>query len=219
MLNPSNSNLAKLTYGLVACVCLVALFDLTSRTGHHRGSRLRLVAPSIFFNDTDLNSESTEKTKTDLLVAKEIQLEHCKCKRTIQVVESAEIIDYNQTTCGQDAFARGSGQKVISFSFYGDIKTEYSKKKGYFDGLEGNLKLMPKYYPGWIMRVYFDLDDADPVRAEMCNLACNSTILDLCHAGQLPGTPMVDARKVFPMNWRFFPTLDPQVRFHHHLHP
>ena len=45
----------------------------------------------------------------------------------------------------------------------------------------------------------------------MCDLACNNEQLDICHAGDLPGTPMVDARKVFAMNWRFFPTLDPQV--------
>ena len=27
----------------------------------------------------------------------------------------------------------------------------------------------------------------------------------------LPGTPMSNATFVFPMNWRFFPTRDPQV--------
>ena len=27
----------------------------------------------------------------------------------------------------------------------------------------------------------------------------------------LPGTPVVDVGSIFPMNWRFFPTLDPQV--------
>ena len=29
----------------------------------------------------------------------------------------------------------------------------------------------------------------------------------------LPGNPVKDASKVFPMNWRFFPTLDHQVNF------
>lgn len=47
---------------------------------------------------------------------------------------------------------------------------------------------------------------------ELCDLACNNSLLDLCYTKQLPGTPMVDAHKVFPMNWRFFPTLDPQVK-------
>ena len=99
----------------------------------------------------------------------------------------------------------------MGFSFYGDITADYSKKKGYFQGIQGNLAIMPKYYPDWTMRIYFDLDPKDPILGDLCELACNSEILDLCHAGKLPGTPMMDARKVFPMNWRFFPTLDPQV--------
>ena len=28
---------------------------------------------------------------------------------------------------------------------------------------------------------------------------------------KLPGNPGIDARDIFAMNWRFFPTLDPQV--------
>ena len=62
------------------------------------------------------------------------------------------------------------------------------------------------------MRVYFDLDPKHPVLKDLCDLACSNDQLDICHAGKLPGTPMKDARKIFAMNWRFFPTLDPQVR-------
>ena len=108
-------------------------------------------------------------------------------------------------------FCRGKGQKVVGFSFYGDIHSDHAKAKGYFEGIVGNLKLMPKYYPGWIMRVYYDMDAAHPVLKDLCNLACNNELLDICYVAQLPGTPMRDARKVFAMNWRFFPTLDPQV--------
>ena len=104
------------------------------------------------------------------------------------------------------------GQKIVGFSFYGDLNTDHSRSKGYFEGIRGNLELMPKYYPGWIMRIYFDLDPKHPVLQDLCDLACNNEQLDICHAGKLPGTPMKDARKVFAMNWRFFPTLDPQVR-------
>ena len=42
-------------------------------------------------------------------------------------------------------------------------------------------------------------------------MACDYPILDLCNVRNLPGTPMKDAAKIFPMNWRFFPTMDPQV--------
>ena len=87
----------------------------------------------------------------------------------------------------------------------------FSKKKGYFEGIVGNLELIPKYYPGWIMRLYYDLDKNDPVLKDLCELACQDNNLDICDAKHLPGTPFKDASKVFAMNWRFFPTLDPQV--------
>ena len=84
-------------------------------------------------------------------------------------------------------------------------------KKGYFEGIVENLRLMQKYYPGWIMRLYYNMDKSDPVLAKICELACSDQNLDLCDAENLPGTPMKDAVKVFAMNWRFFPTIDPQV--------
>ena len=70
---------------------------------------------------------------------------------------------------------------------------------------------MPKYYPGWIMRLYYDLDNADPVFQDLCNIACDDVNIDICDVNDLPGTPMVNANRVFPMYWRIFPTLDPQV--------
>ena len=72
---------------------------------------------------------------------------------------------------------------------------------------------MPKYYPGWVMRLYYDLNKKDPVFKDLCELACKNDYLDICDAKHLPGTPFKDASKVFAMNWRFFPTLDPQVNY------
>ena len=57
-------------------------------------------------------------------------------------------VTYNETTCGHDAYRRGAGQKIVGFSFYGDVNSTVSIEKGYFDGIVGNLKLMPKFYPG-----------------------------------------------------------------------
>ena len=70
---------------------------------------------------------------------------------------------------------------------------------------------MPKYYPGWIVRLYTDYDIEDSIFEKLCNLACRHSNLDICHVKDLPGTPFSDASKFFPMNWRFFPTMDPQV--------
>ena len=66
------------------------------------------------------------------------------------------------------------------------------------------------YSIGWIIRLYYDLDQDDPILPQLCALSCQ-TNFDLCHIQSLPGTPMHNATFIFPMNWRFFPTLDPQV--------
>ena len=72
--------------------------------------------------------------------------------------------------------------------------------------------LMPVIYPGWTARLYVDLDPNSSIMNQLCKLACFNEIIDLCQVGTLPGVPRKDARKVFPRIWRFFPTLDPQVR-------
>ena len=68
------------------------------------------------------------------------------------------------------------------------------------------------YGSSWIMRLYYDLDPADQqLMTQLCDLACADPQLDLCNVRSLPGTPVEDASSMFAMNWRFFPTLDPQV--------
>lgn len=88
------------------------------------------------------------------------------------------------------------------------IKYDFSRL---FSGIVENLSALPQYYPGWTMRLYYDLSPGDPLLTDLCSLACRSPSLDLCYVRELPGTPLQDASKVFAMNWRFFPTLDPQV--------
>ena len=63
------------------------------------------------------------------------------------------------------------------------------------------------------MRLYYDLPPSDPILTRLCSLACSDPNLDLCYIRELPGTPMKNAKEVFAMNWRFFPTLDSQVDY------
>ena len=55
----------------------------------------------------------------------EIDLQHCFCKRKVQKLITDDTVLSNQTTCSLDAFKRGSGQKIVGFSLYGD----YNSKK------------------------------------------------------------------------------------------
>ena len=61
------------------------------------------------------------------------------------------------------------------------------------------------------MRLYFVLDKNDPTFKDICELACSDNNIDICNVENLPGVPFINATSVFAMNWRFFPTLDPQV--------
>ena len=53
----------------------------------------------------------------------EIELQHCGCKRRISKTLSTSMkinIWFNQTTCSLDAFSRGTNQKIVGMSLYGD---------------------------------------------------------------------------------------------------
>ena len=124
-------------------------------------------------------------------------------------------VQYEQTTCSQDAFQRGSGQKALAFSFY-SVPSRAEKSARYFKGVKANLDLLGKLYTSdWNMRLYHDLEPDDPLMEEACSLACNNTIIDLCPVKNLPHPLLSKAVDMFPMNWRFFPTLDPQVDVYH----
>ena len=132
-----------------------------------------------------------------------------------------ESIAYSQTTCSPKAFRRGSGQHVVAYSFYTcdgsdpntKCGTNNTRQRGYLKGIEENLALVTKHYPGYVMRLYIDLAKKDPILEQLRSLEQNVTNLDLCDVKTLPGTPFLDASKVFAMVWRFFPTLDPQVYY------
>ena len=43
---------------------------------------------------------------------------------------TAAELKYKDTTCSLPAFKRGFGQKVVSFSIYGDLSSNKSRTKG-----------------------------------------------------------------------------------------
>ena len=118
---------------------------------------------------------------------------------------------YEQTTCSWDAWHRGSHQKVLAFSFY-SVPSRANKSSRYFKGVKANLDLMGQLYKKeWNMRLYHDLEVEDPLMVDACHLACNNSRLDLCPVKKLLHPLLANASNIFPMNWRFFPTLDSQV--------
>ena len=61
----------------------------------------------------------------------EIELKNCGCKRKLKKISppddqnSRKDVLFNETTCSIDAYNRGTGQKIVGFSLYGD----YTLKK------------------------------------------------------------------------------------------
>ena len=149
-----------------------------------------------------------------------VPMENCNCSRKIELPNqssksnTSQVVHFNETSCSLDAFARGLNQRVISLALFGKQTAKSDAEKAYFDGIKGNLDLLPDHYPGFTMRVYYDRISHDSEK-KLCELACNNNLIDLCNAKRIPGVPMKDATNLFPMLWRFFPTLDPQVGFLH----
>lgn len=74
-------------------------------------------------------------------------------QRTLKIDRTSEE-NFNETSCSPDSYRRGRGQKVVGFSFYGDMFSQQSIDRGYFEGIGENLKLMPIYYPGTVKHGY-----------------------------------------------------------------
>ena len=119
----------------------------------------------------------------------------CKCKREPKTT-LGNMANFENTTCGESAFRRGSGQKVIGFSFYEHDDTRLKERKQnkswinppYFRGVKENLDLVATFYPGWTVRLYHDLDPEDPLMDTLCSYLCKYHYFDLCQVNNLPST-------------------------------
>ena len=54
------------------------------------------------------------------------------------------------------------------------------------------------------IRLYHNTAKDDPLMTKLCQYSCQNDFVDLCYINQ-------DQKNVFPMLWRFFPTMDPNV--------
>ena len=147
----------------------------------------------------------------DRRIKRTVEVEQCGCQREIL---AHTMVDYEGgdhgnksiSTCSYHSFYRGAKQKIVSFSFYGNPNSTQGKERKYFQGIQLNLAEMPKIYDDWVLRVYYDLEPDHHLMKDMCEMACSNPNIDLCYVKELPGLS-----KVFAMNWRFMPMLDPQV--------
>ena len=140
-------------------------------------------------------------------------LSACDCLRTLKIdpdIMKLSAINLHQTYCSESAYIRGSHQKIVAFTFYGNISNEKHKKRQYFEGIEANLKSMKDFYPSWNMRLYINLTEHNLLMEHLCKISCENDIIDICDISDFPKSNF-EVEKVPPSMWRFLPVLDPQV--------
>ena len=121
--------------------------------------------------------------------------------------------DTFKSLCGPTADNRGPGQRVISFSLFGEVQN-------YAAGVRGNiLDLKAKYPKGYTARIYHDSSwERDPSKMQLlCQVYCdNRDVMDLCPVRELhspaSGQPLLPK---FGMVWRFAPMADEFVTEFH----
>ncbi|CAL4107631.1 unnamed protein product [Meganyctiphanes norvegica] len=85
------------------------------------------------------------------------------------------------STCSTTATMRGPRQQVVAYSLFGKFPNEYS------DAIHLQAESIKELYPGWVMRVYHDLDlTLETMQRWMCDLECRYPHLDFCDINNLP---------------------------------
>ena len=99
----------------------------------------------------------------------------CSCYRDYRpaVPELSANISLENTTCSEAAYNKGAHQRVISFTYFevGENETAPSNKtsREYFRGIKENLNLVKTFYPGYNMRLYYQVS-SDSGLAQLCQL-------------------------------------------------
>ena len=108
---------------------------------------------------------------------------HCKYSsprnKILQKLEQPLSENKQESFCSDGATRRGAGQRVISFSMYGE------DNKAYINGLLRNINAINKLYsPQYISRLYYSGQNMTN-KELLCSIFCNESNLDLCDVNDL----------------------------------
>eukprot|EP00096_Caligus_rogercresseyi_P009478 TRINITY_DN3231_c0_g2_i2.p1 TRINITY_DN3231_c0_g2~~TRINITY_DN3231_c0_g2_i2.p1 ORF type:complete len:350 (-),score=10.10 TRINITY_DN3231_c0_g2_i2:110-1159(-) len=143
-----------------------------------------------------------------------VKLPFCDCYRDTKLSRSDRNV-FRTSSCPMSAL-RGSGQRILSYSFFDDPHTSDTLNRNFFKGIKENLDGIREQYNShtfdlrgqkkgslFSMRVYFQLHSTSKNKKELCDLTCSEPQLDIC---EIPRS-----NKLFPMLWRYFPIGDKET--------
>ena len=106
----------------------------------------------------------------------------CQCSRQIKPIRNPLVV----SNCDDFATFRGKGQKVVAYSYFGNSSRPRIVSH-YLDQIAQRAKEVAKFYPDWVMRIYYRLDANDEMGKEkLCQFWCQNSHLDLCDVENLP---------------------------------
>ncbi|CAL4087839.1 unnamed protein product, partial [Meganyctiphanes norvegica] len=112
---------------------------------------------------------------------------------------------YGGSSCSAEATFRGPSQYVVSLSVFGIFPNEY------YSGIQHIVEQVATLYPGWVMRLYHDLDIHDEhQQAWLCQLTCMNSHIDLCNIRNITG--LGDISSSHGQVWRMAVIGDPLVK-------
>ena len=144
-----------------------------------------------FISRGQLEERTAPAKGSGLSVQFRAQMQECNCRSNTSSIgkgKSGGILkDQPQSHCSVEATLLGAGQNVISYSlftrrfwnFKNNRRQEW-KQRLYKSGFRCNIKSMRKLYPGWVMRIYTNLE-----RSELCDVACEPDVY-ICDVRNLP---------------------------------
>ena len=152
----------------------------------------------------------------------------CNCGKKLAFGDDANTTLLDNPTssfdwCSSDTSVRGAHQKVISYSLFGKAENA-SVFKRYFSLLANLSMTAEKSYPGWVLRIYHDIEynPTGPKRDayySMCDVYCKHQNVDLCNVPLMAerlgnSTSPIDPAQIRGLNpkmTRFLPLIDPNV--------
>ena len=121
--------------------------------------------------------------------------------------------------CNEYTDYLGSGQNVISYSYYTPARQSATFDTHWFrylTFLDSLLQRMTEIYPGWRMRIYHNVTQGQRDQADyLCNLTCTYPHLDLCDVRTIPSLAAhqdLESAVAIGRAWRFVVLGDPTVQ-------